>query len=601
MVNPSHAWSSSSDGSATPPKKFMVKIKAASASASAASGKAAAPVLLVPAPLGKGVKAAAPAKSPKASAAPAKSPKASAAPAKSPKASAASALAGTFVPPPKSPGGKVTKSPKASTSAAASASASAAAAAGSLPPPPGSAKAAALAKSHKASSASPSPSSSPKPPAVIGAKSGAVVVVHPSAARSSSSDGSATPPKKFMVKIKAASAVVAPAAAAAAAPKSLAKSGVVPAGTFVPAPPPKSPKAATASGKAAALVKSPKASAAAAVDHLIPLPQPSLKLSSSSPEDKGWGAAPPVWMGMSAFPAASGQDAVVIPSSAASPIAVVQQDDAWGDAAGDNPWDPDAIVSQPVVDLGWIPHEASAPVGAGKSSKKKKPKAEVHPGEALLDRALREMKQNDRAMKRLQKLMREGKLKQAKIYATEKGILDLVTDDPQYAFAYDSQGNLQRMIMDDAGELQFVPIEKTKTHKKSKSSGSNAGKAVAYAGESPLEIVELTPSPKASSKKASTHAKAASDLEIVELSPSPQKKHPLSFGQQVASLLEQHIDKSKKVSAFKPAGFQSLPVVKLTASQKHASEIGKLHTSLVKSKGEAVSPTFNPKAHGDWM
>ncbi len=158
-------------------------------------------------------------------------------------------------------------------------------------------------------------------------------------------------------------------------------------------------------------------------------------------------------------------------------------------------------------------------------------------------------------------------------------MLDLVMDDPQFA---------------------YIPSDSSESHKKGKSSTSKKASTGAKAA-SDLEIVEITPSPspKASSKKASTIAKAASPskgLEIVELSPSPQKKQPFSFGQQVAAkLLEQQSYKSKKVpAAFEPALFQSLPAVKLAASQKHAGEIEKLHKSVVKTKGKAVSPTFNP-------
>ena len=185
-----------------------------------------------------------------------------------------------------------------------------------------------------------------------------------------------------------------------------------------------------------------------------------------------------------------------------------------------------------------------------------------------------------------------GKVNQAYRYINKHGMLDLALNDEQFINIDTPTG-----------------VALSEKFKKGKSSTSKKASTVAKAASpsQELEIVEITPSPspKASSKKASTHAKAASDLEIVELSPSPQKKHPLSFGEQVAAkLLEQQSDKSKKVpAAFKPAPFKSLPTVKLPDSQKDAGNIENLHKSLVKSKGKAVSPTFKPykPKDGDWM
>jgi hypothetical protein len=144
------------------------------------------------------------------------------------------------------------------------------------------------------------------------------------------------------------------------------------------------------------------------------------------------------------------------------------------------------------------------------------------------------------------------------------------------------------VFVDDKGLL----AASSKTHKKGKSSSSKKASTHAKAASpSPeLEIVELTPSPKASSIKASTHAKAASspELEIVELTPSPRNKSPLSFGQQ-ADILE------KKNSTSKPR------TTELTLEWKQ--HLAKLHKKMVESKGRAVSPTFkaHDPAYGDWM
>ena len=237
-----------------------------------------------------------------------------------------------------------------------------------------------------------------------------------------------------------------------------------------------------------------------------------------------------------------------------------------------------------------------AVVDLGKSSKKhkhlhEKKTKKKQQNEDHMDIILRDIEKREKILEKYHYLMVMGKVNQAYRYITKHGMLDVVMDDEQFLHIDTPTG-----------------VALSKKFKKGKSSSSKKASTVAKAA-SDLEIVELTPSPKASSKKTSTHAKAASspELEIVELSPSPQKKHPLSFGQQVAAkLLEQQSDKSEKVSAFKPAVFASLPGLKPTALQKHAGEIDKLHKSLGLSKGKGkdkgnVSPTFGPKSHGDWM
>ena len=240
-----------------------------------------------------------------------------------------------------------------------------------------------------------------------------------------------------------------------------------------------------------------------------------------------------------------------------------------------------------------------AVVDLGKSSKKhkhlhEKKTKKKQQNEDHMDIILRDIEKREKILEKYHYLMVMGKVNQAYRYITKHGMLDVVMDDEQFLHIDTPTG-----------------VALSKKFKKGKSSTSKKASTVAKAA-SDLEIVELTPSPspKASSKKASTVAKAASplqELEIVELtpspSPSPKKKQSLSFGQQVAAkLLEQQSDKSEKVSAFKPVVFASLPAVALTASQKHADAIDKLHKKLVLPKGKAVSPTLKPynPDDGDW-
>ncbi len=199
------------------------------------------------------------------------------------------------------------------------------------------------------------------------------------------------------------------------------------------------------------------------------------------------------------------------------------------------------------------------------------------------------MQKRERVLEKYNKLRTQGKRREAIAYVRKHGMLDEIMDTSNIVF------------VDDKDLL----ATSSKTHKKGKSSSKKASTGAKAASPSQeLEIVELTPSPKASSKKASTHAKAASDLEIVELSPSPQKKQSLSFGQQVAAkLLEQQSKKSKELPAFKPAVFQSLPKKKPTPAEEHRELLKQLHKSMVEPKGKGVSPTFKPDdpKHGDWM
>jgi hypothetical protein len=286
-------------------------------------------------------------------------------------------------------------------------------------------------------------------------------------------------------------------------------------------------------------------------------------------------AAAPVLL----VPAPSGKGAKAAAGKAAAPVVVVS---GFGPAASKSAVVFSAPVVTPKASAGKAKSSSSssqspiAVVALGKQSKKTKKKTKKHEL-THLDEILHQMQKRERVLEKYNKLRMQGKRREAIAYVRKHGMLDEIMDTSNIVF------------VDDKDLL----AASSKTHKKGKSSSSKKASTHAKAASpSPeLEIVELTPSPKASSIKASTHAKAASpspELEIVELTPSPRNKSPLSFGQQ-ADILE------KKNSTSKPR------TTELTLDWRQ--HLAKLHKKMVESKGRAVSPTFkaHDPAHGDWM
>jgi len=292
----------------------------------------------------------------------------------------------------------------------------------------------------------------------------------------------------------------------------------------------------------------------AAVGHLIPLPQPSPKLPSSSPKGKGWDAPLPIWLGQTVEPAGKAKSPLV--AAAASPISIVPQDDDW---IATPVWDAHAVTS-PVADLSWTvpkasaakaksPLVAAAAVGVELLSKKDKKTKQ----ERDLLQALRGIQKKDKIIAKYNKLRMDGKRKEAIAYAEHHGMIDEIFDTSQYSIKGDGLSAADASIK-----------SKSSSSKKS----SKAGHAVAYAGLSPSEVgfVEITPS----------------SSDVSALSPIIPKQASLSFGQKAEMLEKENLKSNPHDGELSLAWRENL-------------------AKLSKRLAGTVSPTFNPQAHGDWM